>query len=58
MLVLKRVEVRYRLVTDEANRATAERVHGVHADHCPVARSIRGAIEVETHLEIVSPADG
>ena len=30
-----------------------ERVHGFHAGHCPVARSIAPAIEISTELTIV-----
>lgn len=55
-LVIKRIHVRYELQVDEdADRGTIERVHGFHADHCPVARSIRDAIEISTSLEIAGP---
>lgn len=37
-------------IDDAADRDTIERVHGFHAVHCPVARSIRGAIDVSTEL--------
>lgn len=51
MLVIKRIHVRYTLaVDDDVDRATLDRVHGFHADKCPVARSIRGAIEVSTEV--------
>ena len=51
--MIKRIHVRYDLrVDDDADRGTIERVHGFHADHCPVARSIRDAIEIGTSLEI------
>ena len=46
--------MRYELEVDEdADRETIERVHGFHADHCPVARSIRDAIDVSTSLDVV-----
>lgn len=32
----------------------AERVHSVHADFCPVARSVKRAIEIHTSYELVS----
>ncbi|MDX1622121.1 MAG: OsmC family protein [Nitriliruptorales bacterium] len=54
VLVIKRIHVRYELEVDEdADRETIERVHGFHADHCPVARSIRDAIDVSTSLNVV-----
>lgn len=37
---------------DPAHRDAAERVHGVHADYCPVARSIGGCIDITTSLEM------
>ena len=49
--MLRRVHVKYTLKVPEDKRKTAERVHGVHADRCPVARSIKGAIEVTTEVE-------
>jgi organic hydroperoxide reductase OsmC/OhrA len=51
VLVIRRINVTYRLPVPEDQRATAERVHGVHARGCPVARSLEGGIEIETHLE-------
>ncbi len=50
VLIIRRIHVTYRLVADEEHRETAERVHGFHADFCPVARSIQGCIEIETEL--------
>jgi hypothetical protein len=38
----------------EDQRETAERVHGFHARACPVARSLEGAIDVRTELELLS----
>ena len=54
VLVIRRIRVVYRFEADEEHRATIERVHGFHADYCPVARSISGCIEIETALELVS----
>ena len=50
VLIIRRIHVTYRLVADEERRETAERVHGFHADFCPVARSIQGCIGIETEL--------
>jgi organic hydroperoxide reductase OsmC/OhrA len=53
VLVLERIKVRYRLAVPEQSREEAERVHGFHARFCPVARSVEGAIDVQTELEFV-----
>ncbi len=53
VLVIRRIHAHYRLRAAESQREVIERVHGVHADHCPVARSIKGAIEVGTSYELV-----
>ncbi len=52
ILIIKRIHVKYQLKTKPENRQTVERVHGFHADNCPVARSIRGCIEISTSLAI------
>lgn len=52
--MVKRIHVTYRLEVDpDADRAAIERVHGFHADFCPVARSISPQITVTTALELV-----
>ena len=54
-LVLKRIFVRYRLQAPSgADRSVIDRVMGFHADHCPVARSLRGAIDISTSIEVIS----
>jgi len=53
VLVIRRITVRYRLAVAEDRRAEVERVHGFHARFCPVARSIEGAIDVRTELEMI-----
>ena len=53
MLVIRRIIVRYRLAIPADRHEEAERVHGFHARFCPVARSIAGAIDVRTELELV-----
>lgn len=53
MLVVKRIHVAYRLEVDaDTDRAVVERVHGLHQERCPVARSIHPQIEVSTSLEL------
>ncbi|MFP3939767.1 MAG: OsmC family protein [Thermoanaerobaculia bacterium] len=53
VLVIKRIHVRYLLEAPEDARETVERVHSVHASHCPVYRSIHRAIDVTTSYELV-----
>ena len=53
ILVLKRIAVRYRLRADPGtDRSVIDRVMRVHADHCPVARSLRGAIDITTSIDL------
>lgn len=52
VLVIRRIHVTYYLKIDPTNRETAERVHGFHADFCPVARTISGCVEITTALEM------
>ena len=42
----------YHLKIAPEHRETAERVHGMHADYCPVARSIKDSIQIGTSLEM------
>ncbi len=50
VLVIKRIHVTYYLKVAAENRETAVRVHDFHADFCPVARSIKGCIDITTEL--------
>jgi organic hydroperoxide reductase OsmC/OhrA len=52
VLVVKRITTTFHLSADEKDRATIERVLGVYADSCPVARSIRGCIEIHSELDL------
>jgi uncharacterized OsmC-like protein len=50
-LVVKRIHVTYQgLTVAEEDREKVERVLAVHQDACPVARSLKGAIEITTSL--------
>jgi len=54
VLVVRRIKTTYHLAGAAAeDRETVERVLGFHADKCPVALSIKAAIEVTTALEYV-----
>ena len=52
MLVVRRIHVTYHLKVASDKRETAERVLDFHADFCPVARTIRGCVEISTSLNI------
>ncbi len=53
MLVVKRVNVTYHLKVDaDVDRDAIDRVMAVHAESCPVYRSIHPQIEVSTALEV------
>lgn len=53
-LVLESVTVRYRLRARADQHDAARRAHDAHIRHCPVARSLQGAIDVRTELELVA----
>ena len=50
MLIIRRIHVVLRLRAAAEQRETAERVHGIFADRCPVYRTLRPAIEIITEL--------
>ena len=50
VLVIRRIHTRLLLKAPAAQRAAAERVHGMFANHCPVYRSLHGAIAITTEL--------
>lgn len=52
VLVIRRIHVTYHLTCDAGQRETAHRVLGFHADACPVALSLKGAIAITTELHI------
>lgn len=52
VLVVRRIHVTYQLKLDSQKRKAAERAHKVHAEFCPVARTIRDCVEITTSLEM------
>lgn len=52
--MIKRIRQTFRLSAGEGDRETVERVLGVYADSCPVARSVKGAIEITSELEFTT----
>ena len=53
MLVIQRIHVNYKLRVPDPDEArdTVARVLEMHVDKCPVARSLKGAIEITTAVE-------
>jgi uncharacterized OsmC-like protein len=51
VLVIRRIHVTYRLTTPAEDRAKVDRAYGLHAEHCPVYRSIHAAIAISTELD-------
>ncbi len=50
VLIIERIHVKLHLKAAESARETAERVHGIYADKCPVYRSLKAAIDITTEL--------
>jgi organic hydroperoxide reductase OsmC/OhrA len=54
VLVLKRIKQTLHLSAEEKDRETIERVVEVYEDGCPVARSIKPAIEITSELDLTT----
>ena len=52
VLVVRRMHVRYHLRLQPEQHAAAERAYTVHADNCPIYRTIRGCVDITTSLEL------
>jgi uncharacterized OsmC-like protein len=52
VLVIKRIHVVYHLKAPAETLEKIERVHQVHADHCPVYRSLHKAIVITTEYQL------
>jgi uncharacterized OsmC-like protein len=52
VIVIRRIHVVYHLQALKADREVIDRVHGFHADKCPVYRSICKAIDITTEYEL------
>jgi uncharacterized OsmC-like protein len=50
VLVIRRIHVRFTLKAARSQQQTAERVHGIFAENCPVYRSIKDCIAMTTEL--------
>lgn len=54
VLVIKRIHIVHTLKAPQSDRQTAERVHGIYADHCPLYRSVKDAISVTSALSFIA----
>ncbi len=54
VLVIKRIKQIFHLAVPKKERETVERVLSVYADSCPVARSVKGSIEITSEVEFAS----
>ncbi|MDQ4076834.1 MAG: OsmC family protein [Chloroflexota bacterium] len=52
VLMVRRIHVTYHLRLQAEQREEAERAHDIHAENCPVARTIRNCVEITTTLEM------
>jgi len=52
VMVIKRIHVTYHLKLKPEQRETAVKVHDFHADYCPVARTMKGCVEISTELNM------
>jgi len=51
VLIIKRIHVTYRLATPSEDREKVERAYAIHAENCPVYRSLCAAIDITTELD-------
>ena len=54
ILVVKRIRQTFHLTADEKDREKIKRVIKVYADSCPVARSVKGSIEITSELDLTT----
>jgi len=54
VLVIKRIKQTFHLAVPEGDRENVGRVLSVYADSCPVARSVKGSIEITSEVDFAS----
>jgi uncharacterized OsmC-like protein len=52
VLIVKRIFVDYHLKLAAENREAAMRAHELHADFCPIARTLKGCVQITTRLHM------
>jgi uncharacterized OsmC-like protein len=56
VLIIRRIHAKYRLAVDHLDDETREKIDRCmefHPKKCPVARSLEGAIDISTEIELV-----
>jgi uncharacterized OsmC-like protein len=53
VLVIRRIHVKMELKVASDHRATAERVHGIYANSCPLYRTLKSAIAITSELALI-----
>ena len=53
VLIIRRIHIELELKAPEEQRQTAERVHTVYADRCPLYRSVKDSIAVTSSLTLL-----
>jgi uncharacterized OsmC-like protein len=56
VLIIRRIHAKYRLAVDRLDDETREKIDRCmefHPNKCPVARSLEGAIDISTEIELV-----
>jgi uncharacterized OsmC-like protein len=54
VLVVKRIRQAFRLRAEEGDHEKIERALSVYADSCPVARSVKGSIEITSEVDLTT----
>jgi uncharacterized OsmC-like protein len=54
VLVVKRIRQTFHLAAHQGDREKIERVLNIYADGCPVARSIKGSIDITSELDLTT----
>ncbi len=54
VLVVKRITTTFYLTAEEKDREKIERALRVYADGCPVARSVKGSIEIASEPDLIT----
>ncbi|NIR65571.1 MAG: hypothetical protein GWN00_23160 [Aliifodinibius sp.] len=56
VLIIRRIHVTYHISASADVQTTIDRVHQMHAEYCPVYRSLRKAINITTEYRLEESA--
>jgi uncharacterized OsmC-like protein len=54
VLIIKRIHIEHKLKVSEEHRQTAERVHAIYADRCPLYRSVKDSTSMNSSLTLLA----